>query len=353
MICRINAMKKSLLASCLGALAALSVGTLSCPAHADGASLTEATDVQKQAAQIRYLQGMEDFKAGKYEAARKGFDDSFETVASPNSLLMVVRSLVEMKRNVEAYEQAQKTARVADEAAKKSPKYTQTAEAARGVAETLRAELGFVSVLGVDGAPEGTKLTVAGRDIPRDAWGTPIPVAPGEVVVAIDGRALPPTSVAAGSTQTIDASKVVSPVLAQPGDDDDDDTVRVTRSGTYRGPDRLMMAAIAGGVGAAGFITVAVFGTLAESKFADLETACPGRNCPDPALEDDADAGSAFQAVANTGLVFGILGTVAAGGLIAWDFIDPPAPDQQDDDTARYRPKLLVGPGNIMLRGSI
>lgn len=349
-------MKIRSVAACLGACLALSSAFVSSAALADGAALGEATDVQKQSAQIRYLAGMDSFKAGQFEQARKGFNDSFETVASPNSLLMVVRCLGELKRHVEAYEQANKTARLADAAAAKDPKYLQTAKAARDEAARLRTILGFVSLMSVDRLPAGTAVKLGDRTIERKDWSSPIPVEPGEVVLTVNGKAAKPVTVAAGGQSTIDASTVGGGGAPPPpgDDDDDDDTTDEYTTGTYRGPSRLMMAGVAGGVGVAGFIMTAAFGSLAQGKFDDLALACPAGQCPTAALEDEANTGKTYQTVANTGLVFGIIGAVAAGGFVAWHFIEPDAPEKGADgkELSNYGPKLRIGPGTMFLEGS-
>ncbi|HHH11966.1 MAG TPA: hypothetical protein ENK23_07835 [Sorangium sp.] len=341
-------------AACLSALLFMSVGSVVTSAAADGAALAEATDVQKQGAQIRYVEGMQAFQARNFEAARKNFNESFETVASPNSLLMVVRSLVLLDRKVEAYEQANKTARLATAAAKTAPKYLKTAAAARSQAAKLRRQLGFVSLLGVESAPPGAKLLVAGREIPRARWGAPIAVNPGTVSIDLNGRTLSTTEVARGNTETVDIRAAILSMAAGDDDDDDDAADGRPRVGTYRGPDRLLIGAVAGGIGVVGFIATAAFGSLAQDKFDELDGQCPARMCPSAALADEADTGRSYQTVANTGLVVGIVGAVAGLSLVSWHLIEPPADDDAppDDALARLRPTLRVGPTGVVLQGA-
>ena len=68
------------------------------------------------------------------------------------------------------------------------------------------------------------------------------------------------------------------------------------------------------GAGAAGFVTFAVAGIMANNRFSDVEEACGGQ-CTDPAFNDEIDGGRTMDLVANVGLGVG-LGLGVAGALM-------------------------------------
>lgn len=73
-------------------------------------------------------------------------------------------------------------------------------------------------------------------------------------------------------------------------------------------------AYVAGGVGAGGLVTFAVFGVLARSTYNDLQNQCSGGPCP-PDKAGEIASGRTAQTVANVGLVLGVLGAGAGATL--------------------------------------
>ena len=165
----------TLLAACIIATTA----TYSRSSWAAGASVDEADWRQRAEANRRFRQGKNAFDAGKYEAALKGFRRSYNIVASPNSHLMIARSMIKLGRKLEAYSELDAVI-VEAEAAKNKKKYGKTAEAARGEQEQLESELAFVTV------EMGTSASINQKPITPEQWGQPIALQPGtyEVVVS-------------------------------------------------------------------------------------------------------------------------------------------------------------------------
>jgi hypothetical protein len=305
-------------------------------AWSQGAAPGSATEEQKQQAREYFTTAMAAWQDKRFEEALQGFRGSYDIVASPNSHLMGVRTLVSLSRNAEAYGEAQAVVAEAEEAAASEPKYEATAQAAREIVAKLRPLIGLVTVVGADQAaePDGT-LTVAGRAIERPRWSEPVAVEPGEVTVMLGG--LPPKHVTAvaGGDHSVDLTPAPPP--------------EPEPIAKYEGPDRRLMAYIAGGVGAAGLVTFAIFGGLALSEYGDLEDQCPDKRCSTD-LSDDASSGQTFQTVANVGLIIGIVGVVAGAGLFTWDLLDEDSGEEgADADTVARRPQLMVGPGSASL----
>src|SRR5262245_24640913 len=100
------------------------------PAWATGASIDAATPEQSTAASDKYRTGMTQFQEEKYAEALETFKQSYDTVASPNSHLMIVRTLSKMGKVGVAYAEIDSVIREAEKATEKSDKYKKTLDAA-------------------------------------------------------------------------------------------------------------------------------------------------------------------------------------------------------------------------------
>ena len=83
--------------------ALLAGGLCAKTAFAEGASVTQASKKQKAEALKDYREGLKAFDAKNYELALKLLRQSHETVASPNSQLVIAHTLVQLGRETEAY----------------------------------------------------------------------------------------------------------------------------------------------------------------------------------------------------------------------------------------------------------
>ncbi len=311
-----------------------------------GAPFNKAKYQQTRKATAAYKAGVKAMSENKLDVALAKFRQSYGIVASPNSRHMIARAHFEAGKYLEAYFEAQATIAEAEEASKKAAKYKKTAEAARAELDAIVAKLALVTVNVVD-APVGSSLTVAGIEIPSATWGQDLLLLPGELEVVLTTEAGVETkkvTLEAGPT-TIDISPPAPKVVDEPVEEPVED-----EGGTYEGPDRLMMAIIAGGVGVAGMISFSIFGAMTSSKHDVLQENCnsSAMTCSDE-FEEDADAGSTYQVVANASAVVGAVGLAAGAGLLLWEVMDPPAED--GPDTA-LRPRVSVGPGAISVSGS-
>lgn len=310
-------------------------------AFAEGASVANATDAQKESAQTTFLAALEKSKAGDHEGALAEFKVSYDIIASPNTRLMIARELSALGRAADAYREAKAAVAIAEEAMQANPKYADAAKAATDEAANMATKVAFVRV--DMGGRTGLELLIGGRSVPSEELGGPIPVEPGDVEVTIRGGGAAAetkrVTVAAGAEGLVSFALVEPPpppkVEKSPHPFDGGEGQRIT-------------AYALGGVGAAGMLLFATFGGLTAATFSDLEERCPNNACPpsDQAARDDADTGGTYQVVANTTLVIGIVG-LAAGAAF---FIPTLFPSEDETEAARVEP--VVGPGYIGMRGS-
>lgn len=288
----------------------VATGHLGLPREAraeDEAHVAEATNEQKEAAQKQFVEGMRLYEDESFEQALVAFRASYDVVKSPNSHLMIADTLQELGRTAEAYATYEQTAEEAEQAAELDEKYAPTAQAARDALETLRPEVGMVSVRVVS-APKGATLKVAGRPIDHERWTAPIAAPPGQVDVRLeldgDHASTKTVEVEAGGTSAVEI-ELGEPEPEPLAEEPDEDEARPWR------PQRRTGAYVAGGVGAAGLVT-----------FAALTVA------------DTADE------VAIGGLVVGLLGV--GTGAVLWFTSGTPPEDEAATEQAR-RPAPRVG----------
>ncbi len=332
-----------------GALVALTLVATSPAVLAAGASLQSATAAQKKTAGEQFVSGMKAFDGNKYDEALSAFQNSYDSVASPNSHLMIARTLVRLGRLGEAYEEYDKTAREAAEDAKIDKKYEKAGKSASDERDALRDKIALVTVQ-VTGASSGDKLTVGGRDIDQADWSKPVAVTPGSVDVVLqtaDGKETQKQVTAtAGGSATVQIAPTAPKAATT-------ETSEAHASASSKKLNKRTLAYIAGGVGAAGLLTFGVFGILDNSKYSSLKDACPNNSCA-ASQKSAADTGRTYQTVANIGLVVGIVGV--AGGATLYFLSTRDKKDSQADtaDNRESRPGVDVGLGfgSVNVRGS-
>lgn len=276
-------------------------------ARAAGAPITSASAAQKKTASQHFVAGMKASQAGDPTQALSEFQASYDAVASPNSHLMIARTLATLGRLGQAYVAYSQTVDEANAASQTDPKYKRTAKAAESERDQLKSRVAFVSVT-VSGATANDQLVVAGRTVPHSDWAQPIAVTPGSVQIELrsaNGPAQTRTLTAAvGTTSNVSLSS--GPAQTPAG------TTPLPPSGTKSNTRTL--AYIAGGVGAAGLVTFTIFGLLDNSKYSDLQSVCRNNVCP-ANRKSDANTGQTYQTVANVGLGVGIVG-LATGAVL-------------------------------------
>jgi hypothetical protein len=292
--------------------------------RAAGAPVDRATPEQKHLAQKTFEAADELYEAGRYEEASSAFRGSYEIVASANSLLMVARSERELGHLVEAYEVFQRSLTLAEDGA---GRYAETANAIREELAGLREHLGFL-VLGRGKLPDGTIVLLDERVVQNSQLAQPIAVIPGKTTISIKT----PTGQLSQRALSVAPAQSVEIALQQDGSlaaESDGDKATAPNPvveqraaagppiNAHPSPEPLRSAAfVAGGAGALGLVTFAVFGVLDNATFRDLNKACPDNHCSSDNSANVAK-GHRYQLVANVGLSVGILGLAAGATLYA------------------------------------
>jgi len=181
------------------------------------------------------------------------------------------------------------------------------------------------------------------RVIDAAALGTPLAVDPGRhevVLVTASGRTQKTIELVAGGTE--DITLTIQAPEPEP-------VVTPEATSSWSGPDRKMMAYIAGGVGVVGLGTFGIFGALSNGHFDRLESGCADQNPCDADLEGIADQGQTYQTVANVSFVIGLVGIGAGAGLYLWDMFDTGA--ASEPEARVFNPQLRVGLGTMTVSG--
>ncbi len=319
---------------------ALGVGAHAPDLWAKGAPVETATKAQKADAQKAYADGKQAFDEKQFEPALAKFRASYDIVASPNSHLMVARTLSELGRFGEAYDEYQGTIDEAMEA-NDPEKYGKTLESAKEERLAIRAKLAFVTV-DVD-----AELTANGRPVAREAWGKPIAVAPGSVEVALKSKsgvlAEQKVDLAAGGEQTLVLTPQAPSGPPAPAACPQVPAAPVPPAASSGSAQRTM-ALVTGGIGVVGIGTYVAFAVLNNSRYNDLKSRCPGNVCPESAASD-VKQGNTYQTVSFVGLGVGVVGV--GTGLLLW----LTSPKSQAIPQQGKRPELLIGTSSVAVRG--
>lgn len=312
-------------------------------ASAGAVPLDQATPAQLSAAQKTFQAANELYDAKRFDEAITAFRASHAIVASPNSSLMIARSLRELGRLGEAYTEIERAASEADAAAAKDDKYTATAKACHDELSALALRVGKIEVKVVH-APAGTTLRVGENEVDV-ATAKPVVVSPGTVAVVArgDGREVRRTvTVAAGETARVAldlAPPPAAPAIAPPP------SAEPAPPAPAPAPKYRTLAYVVGGVGVAGLVGFGVFGALDNSKFNSLQSDCPGGHCA-PDRGSDIDSGKTYQTLANVSLVVGVVGL---GGGVALYVLG----SHHQESTAARAPRraIAIGPGSVSMVG--
>ncbi len=307
-------------------------------AGAEGVSINAANREQLQEAQESYKAGVDALEAERYDEAKRRFQESYDVVASPNSRLMLARTLVKLGELPSAYRELEATLEQAKDLARGAQKYEKTVESAELELAELRKKLAFITV------ESATRVTVAGEEVPAARWNLEQPVEPGDVEVRIvhdDGRETEKTlKVEAGDSERlaadVPAPKRETAQQATPA------TAPASPAPTTGQLDRKFVGWTALGVGAVGFGMFGVFTYMNEASLGNVKASCNRGTCPETAVDDGKTKGM-NMGLSFAGLGIGVLGAGVGAYLLLTGNEDQP------EATATA---LSIGPSNVSLRGS-
>ena len=265
-------------------------------------------------AQQRFEEGFEHYRARRWEDALRAFRASYELAPSPNSRLFIGRSLRELGELGEAYGELLLAVTEAEQRASTDPRYTPTADAARTEAGELEPRIGRV-VVTMENPPEGVRVIVDEREVPRAGLGLAVPVDPGEIAIVAEA----PGHARFETTERVTAGEEVAVRVALAPSAVEDVPVRAPEDaigddGTGASP-LTVSGVVAAGVAVAAAASFVVFYVLADRRFDDLSDDCLRAACP-PERRDEIDEGRSFQTIANVSLGVAIGAAAIAAALI-------------------------------------
>lgn len=234
-------------------------------AEAKGAAVDQATDEQKERATRHFQDGMALFDEFKYGEALASFRASYEAVASPNSHLLVARSLARLERWAESYEEY---TLVMEEAKRLGEDYDAALSSATEERELVRPKVSLLKLSLVD-APPKTQVRIGSRVLASSRLDKPVAVNPGELQVMArtpDGREVsqPVTAEAGGS------ANVELLVPPEKDDDDGDDAKPGVDTRSEGSKQRRDLSYIAGAVGVGGLLTYTVITVASIDSLDDV-----------------------------------------------------------------------------------
>jgi len=271
-------------------------------------------------AQQRYARGTALYEAHDYTHALDEFRASLELYGSPNTRLYAARTLRELGRHDEAVSEYERAMREAADRASTDPRYVATRDAAHAEMVALEPRVGRV-IITLEDAPAHVVVRVNTREVPAAGLGVPMPVLPGRVEVTVQARGFSPDrrelELVAGQQASVTFPRMQRRTTLDgvdetaPGEAGAPGLVPTPRRG---GVPRAVPWVVLG-VGAAGLGAFAVLGSMASSRFDELETRCGGR-CPD-GEQGAVDSGRTLETMANVALGVGIAGVVTGAILMA------------------------------------
>jgi hypothetical protein len=279
--------------------------------------------------------------AKRYAEALEALRSSYRLMPSPNSGLLIARSLRELNRPGEALEMY---ALVFEEAQRRSSegdaKYTQTAEAASSEAAELRASLGTLRIRVLHPLP-ATRLEV--DDVT-------VPFSPDKDFVmwhsagAATVRFRPPTGVEQTQVVSVVPGGELRMEFQGAAQSDEAPLVGSERPASGSSPSWAIPAAwISGGVAVVGLGVFAGFGLKSQAIYRDLSDRCGPASCG-PADRADATIGQHDQTIANIGIVVAGIGAVAAAVFVVLG-TTPSAASRGTPSTPKKKAKLVFAPG--------
>lgn len=291
-----------------------------------------------------FQKGSELLKLKRYIPALEQFKQSYAAVPSPNSHLYIARCLALIGETRAAYLEFDRVVDEAGARAATEPKYAPARDSARVERDELAPRLALLTLHVAH--PDPASVVHAGAYlVPADRWNRTFPMEPGtfDARVETPGRAPVKMRVTLGAGDrrelTLEAGGAggVAPVGVGPA------PVVAVKSKTN--PLRVG-GFVAAGVGVVGLGVFAGAGVVSQGTFSDLKVKCGSTGgCHGMNVKDEISRGKTQQAIANAGLIVGIVGVAAGATLIVLSTRTP------KDADGRPTADLVVGPGWLGARG--
>lgn len=269
--------------------------------------------LRESVAQARFSAGKQALEAERWEEAKAHLEASLLAYDSPNTRLLLARTLVSLQQLGEAYTQYVLTSRIAEEMSASTSRYAQARRAAERELDVLRKAVGFLTFEGP--AYQGLVIQIDGRALPEPTSSVAIPVAAGTRQVSLSAPGHRPrtldVAVAGGETRPVRVFLVAeAPRVAFATRQD------LPARSSHQGSAVRSFAIANFSLAGASLVSAAVLQGLAEARFRDLERACT-EACP---LEnrDDLDRGRQLETFGNVGFyVSGVSATIGVILLVA------------------------------------
>jgi len=204
------------------------------------------------------------------------------------------------------------TLREATLRAESEPRYAQTRDSAAAELALLEPLVGKL-VIAVADPPAGMTVALDGRPLDAARWSAPIPVDPGNRLVAIT----PPGGATIRREITVDAHTTKTLALTLPSAPAPL-AVKVAPDAALTGGTARKVGFGVAGLGVAGPGLFAITGARANQKYSELQASCGQQRCADPRFATTIDQGKLLDTLATSGLVVGAIGVVAGAAMIAF-----------------------------------
>lgn len=297
-----------------------------------------------------FQQGRALYDAQQWEQALAAFRQSMAALPSPNTRLYMGRCLRQLGRYGEAWGELSRAATEANARRAAEPRFTPTAESATAEAVALTDRIAYV-VVEVPNAPAGTTVTLNGRVLSNEEFGT---------LLAVDGstasvEALAPGAVPYRGSSQVSAGHQARFVVrfgapnAAVSSSESQPVVTLVQSESQRGasggwwsPGRaagVSMLGLGVAVGVAGVVTAVLAGNNEDT----LVAMCPRGTCQPGATREQValvEDGNTLVTVTNALWISG--GVLAAAGLVT-TLVSGGKGDEV------FTPTLAVGEGGATL----
>jgi hypothetical protein len=333
------------LARAILALAFAVVAVAAAPAAAQPD--VQQSSEEEAAAQAAFEEGMRLMKAGHYEQACERIAKSLELDPGMAAQYRLAECYDKLGRIASAWRNYNEVAKAARAAGMQ-----QRAQVAQRRAQQLQTRLSTITIdvpAGVAAVP-GLQVTRDGTSVPRQLWGTPVPVDPGAVQVAATAPGREPWSDQVVIDTDGAAARVEIPPFGEsPGGGASSQPDDGVSSQTVAGIVLAATGALAMGAGV-------IIGVAAKPRYDESNDHCQDDLCD----QEGIDIRDSVRTQGNVATAVFVIGAATlVGGAVLW-LTAPSGGDDEADEMAQadHHPdataldlRVGVTPGGVVLRG--